>query len=250
MREMKKDYGKVNDTSIRAEELVLTEDWDKVFPLSDKVSHEKVTFVNHFGITLAADMYEPKDYDGKLPAVAVCGPYSAVKEQVSDLYAQEMAKRGFFAIAFDPSFYGESSGYPRYFNSPDINVEDFQAAIDFLSVQEKVDSEKIGIIGICGWGGYALQTAALDTRIKATAAMTMYDMSRVLANGYNDSVDEEGRYQMRIALNKQSRSPVEMNDRSCRPGISTMVSDMGQSDVSGNNTDDGYILINGGSFQM
>lgn len=203
MSEMKKDYGKVNDTSIRAEELVLTEDWDKVFPLSDKVNHEKVTFVNHFGITLAADMYEPKDYDGKLPAVAVCGPYSAVKEQVSGLYAQEMAKRGFLAIAFDPSFYGESSGYPRYFNSPDINVEDFQAAIDFLSVQEKVDSEKIGIIGICGWGGYALQTAALDTRIKATAAMTMYDMSRVLANGYNDSVDEEGRYQMRIALNKQ-----------------------------------------------
>lgn len=129
MSEMKKDYGKVNDTSIRAEELVLTEDWDKVFPLSDKVNHEKVTFVNHFGITLAADMYEPKDYDGKLPAVAVCGPYSAVKEQVSGLYAQEMAKRGFLAIAFDPSFYGESSGYPRYFNSPDINVEDFQAAI-------------------------------------------------------------------------------------------------------------------------
>ncbi|MGM7722862.1 alpha/beta hydrolase [Metabacillus sp. Hm71] len=160
-------------------------------------------FVNHFGITIAADLYEPKNYEGKLPAIAVSGPYSAVKEQVSGLYAQEMAKKGFLAIAFDPSYYGESGGYPRYFNSPDVNVEDFQSAVDFLSVQENVDPEQIGIIGICGWGGYALQTAALDTRIKATATMTMYDMSRVMAFGYNDSLDEEARYQARVSYNNQ-----------------------------------------------
>ena len=190
-------------TDIILEPLALTEEWDKVFPLSDDVNHRKVTFVNHFGTTLAADLYEPKEYTGKLPAIAVCGPFGAVKEQSSGLYAQEMAKRGFLAIAFDPSYTGESGGYPRYFNSPDINVEDYQAAIDFLSVQDNVDPEKIGIIGICGWGGMALQTAALDTRVKATAAMTMYDMSRNTALGYFDSVDEEGRYQARVNYNKQ-----------------------------------------------
>ena len=177
--------------------------WDKVFPLSDEVSHRKVTFVNHFGITLVADLYEPKEYEGKLPAIAVAGPFGAVKEQSSGLYAQEMAKRGFLAIAFDPSFTGESGGYPRHFNSPDINVEDFQAAVDFLSVQDNVDPERIGIIGICGWGGMAVQAAALDTRIKATAAMTMYDMSRNTALDYFDSIDEEGRYQARVAYNNQ-----------------------------------------------
>lgn len=197
------NYGAMEDTSIHVESIVLTDEWDKVFPLSDEVNHRKVTFVNHFGITLAADLYEPKEYTGKLPAIAVCGPFGAVKEQSSGLYAQEMAKRGFLTIAFDPSYTGESGGYPRYFNSPDINVEDYQAAIDFLSVQENVDSEQIGIIGVCGWGGMALQTAALDTRIQATAAITMYDMSRNVALGYFDSIDEEGRYEARVSYNNQ-----------------------------------------------
>ena len=197
------NYGTMTDTAIRVEPIELTDEWDKVFPLSDEVNHRKVTFVNHFGVTLAADLYEPKEYTGKLPAIAVSGPFGAVKEQSSGLYAQEMAKRGFLAIAFDPSFTGESGGYPRYFNSPDINVEDYQAAIDFLSVQDNVDPEKVGIIGICGWGGMALQTAAIDTRVKATAAMTMYDMSRNTALGYFDSIDEEGRYEARIAYNNQ-----------------------------------------------
>lgn len=197
------NYGAMTDVSIRVEPIELTEEWDKVFPLSDEVNHRKVTFVNHFGITIAADLYEPKNYEGKLPAIAVSGPFGAVKEQSSGLYAQEMAKKGFLTIAFDPSYTGESSGYPRYFNSPDVNVEDFQSAVDFLSVQESVDPEQIGIIGICGFGGYALQTAALDTRIKATAAMTMYDMSRVTALGYNDTLDEEGRYQARVDYNNQ-----------------------------------------------
>lgn len=197
------NYGEMTDLTIYKEDIVLTEEWDKVFPLSVDVNHRKVTFVNHFGITLAADLYEPKEYEGKLPAIAVAGPYSAVKEQVSGLYAQEMAKRGFLTIAFDPSYYGESGGYPRYFNSPDINIEDFQAAVDFLSIQDNVDPEKIGIIGICGWGGYAIQTTALDTRVKATATITMYDMSRVMAYGYNDASDEEARYQMRASYNSQ-----------------------------------------------
>lgn len=197
------NYGSMQDTDIHVEEIELTDEWDKVFPLSDEVNHRKVTFVNHFGITLAADLYEPKEYTGKLPAIAVCGPFGGVKEQSSGLYAQEMAKRGFLAIAFDPSYTGESGGYPRNFNSPDINVEDYQAAIDFLSTQDNVDPEQIGIIGICGWGGMALQTAALDTRIKATATMTMYDMSRNTALGYFDSIDEDGRYEARVTYNEQ-----------------------------------------------
>lgn len=189
---------------MQTEELKLTQEWDKVFPKSDKVDHKKVTFANHFGITLAADMYTPKNAGGKLPAIAVSGPFGAVKEQSSGLYAQEMAERGFLTIAFDPSFTGESGGNVRDVNSPDINVEDFQAAVDFLSVQDNVDPERIGIIGICGWGGMALQTAAIDTRIKATVTSTMYDMSRVTGNGYFDADDnEEARYKMRVALNKQ-----------------------------------------------
>lgn len=189
---------------MQTEELKLTQEWDKVFPKSDKVDHKKVTFANHFGITLAADMYTPKNADGKLPAIAVAGPFGAVKEQSSGLYAQEMAERGFLTIAFDPSFTGESGGNVRDVNSPDINVEDFQAAVDFLSVQDNVDPERIGIIGICGWGGMALQTAAIDTRIKATVTSTMYDMSRVAGNGYFDADDnEEARHKMRVALNKQ-----------------------------------------------
>ena len=186
------------------EELNITNEWDKVFPLSDKVNHKKVTFKNHFGITLVADMYEPKNYEGKLPALAVSGPYGAVKEQSSGLYAQEMAERGFLTIAFDPSFTGESGGNPRYMTSYDINVEDFQSAVDYLISLDNVDSERIGIIGICGWGGMALQTACIDTRIKATVASTMYDMSRVAGNGYFDEQDnEEARYNQRINLNNQ-----------------------------------------------
>ena len=184
--------------------LQLTQAWDKTFPQSDKVTHRKVTFHNRYGITLAADLYQPKDAAGKLPAIAVCGPFGAVKEQASGLYAQTMAERGFLTIAFDPSFTGESGGQPRYMASPDINTEDFQAAVDFLSVQENVDPDKIGIIGICGWGGLALNTAAIDTRVKATVSSTMYDMSRINAKGYFDGEDsEEARHAKREALNAQ-----------------------------------------------
>ena len=186
------------------EKLVLTNEWDKTFPKSEKVAHRKVTFHNRYGITLAADLYEPKDVSGKLAAIAVSGPFGAVKEQAAGLYAQTMAERGFLTIAFDPSFTGESGGQPRYVASPDINTEDFQAAVDFLSVQENVDPERIGIIGICGWGGMALNAAAIDTRIKATVASTMYDMTRVNAKGYFDEEDsEEARYQKRKAMNAQ-----------------------------------------------
>lgn len=186
------------------EKLSLTDEWDKTFPKSEKINHRKVTFHNRYGITLAADLYEPKNADGKLAAVAVCGPFGAVKEQASGLYAQTMAEQGFLAIAFDPSFTGESGGQPRYMASPDINTEDFQAAVDFLSVQDNVNPEKIGIIGICGWGGMALNTAAIDTRIKATIASTMYDMARVNANGYFDAENSaDARYAKREALNAQ-----------------------------------------------
>ena len=189
---------------MRTEQLTLTQEWDKVFPKIDEVEHSKVTFVNHFGITLAADLYKPRNTEGKLPAIACCGAFGAVKEQHSGLYAQEMARRGFLAIAFDPSFTGESGGQPRYMNSPDINVEDFQAAIDYLSTLDEVDADRISVIGICGWGGMALQTACIDTRIRATVAITMYDMSRVAGNGYFDSADnEEARYQARVAINAQ-----------------------------------------------
>ena len=187
-----------------AAELELVKEWDKVFPKSEKVDHRKVTFINHFGITLAADMYIPKGIEGKLPAIAVSGPFGACKEQSSGLYAQAMAERGFLTVAFDPSFTGESGGFPRAVNSPDVNVEDFQAAVDFLSVLENVDPEKISVIGICGWGGMALQTACIDTRIKATVTSTMYDMSRVSGNGYFDSEDnEEARHQARESINRQ-----------------------------------------------
>ncbi len=186
------------------EKLSLTQEWDKVFPKSDKVDHKKVTFHNRYGITLAADLYTPKGAEGKLPAIAVSGPFGAVKEQSSGLYAQKMAEIGFLTIAFDPSYTGESGGMPRYVASPDINTEDFCAAVDFLSVQENVDPERIGVIGICGWGGMAINAAAIDTRIKATAAMTMYDMTRVTANGYFDSEDsEQARFEKRKALNTQ-----------------------------------------------
>ncbi len=187
---------------MQTEELKLVSEWDKTFPKSEKVNHKKVTFINRYGISLAADMYIPKNVENKLPAIAVSGPFGAVKEQCSGLYAQTMAERGYLTIAFDPSFTGESGGIPRYMASPDINTEDFMAAVDFLSVQDYVDADKIAIIGICGWGGMALNAAALDTRIKATVASTMYDMTRVNANGYFDSENsEESRYQKKQVLN-------------------------------------------------
>ncbi|MCC8166922.1 MAG: alpha/beta hydrolase [Planctomycetes bacterium] len=186
------------------EKLQLTSEWDKTFPKSDQVNHRKITFHNRYGVMLAADMYTPRNATGKLPAIAVSGPFGAVKEQSSGLYAHAMAERGFVTIAFDPSFTGESGGSPRYVASPDINTEDFQAAVDFLSVQDNVDPGKIGIIGICGWGGMAINAAAIDTRIKATVASTMYDMSRVNAKGYFDSEDSENaRHEKRRALNAQ-----------------------------------------------
>ena len=189
---------------MKTADLVLSQDWDKTFPKSDRVDHSKVTFINRYGITLAADMFVPKNAEGRLPAIAVSGPFGAVKEQCSGLYAQTMAERGFLTIAFDPSFTGESGGQPRYMASPDINTEDFMAAVDFLSLHDKVDPDRIGIIGICGWGGMAINTAALDTRIKATVASTMYDMSRVNAKGYFDSEDnEEARYKLKAAINAQ-----------------------------------------------
>lgn len=186
------------------ESLNLVLDWDKTFPQSDSVNHRKVTFHNRYGITIAADLYTPKDAQAKLPAVAISGPFGAVKEQSSGLYAQTLAERGFSTLAFDPSFTGESGGSPRYVASPDINTEDFQAAVDFLSVQEDIDSERIGILGICGWGGMALSAAAIDTRVKATVTSTMYDMSRVNAEGYFDSENsEEARHNKREKLNAQ-----------------------------------------------
>lgn len=190
-----------NDNNM--DKLELATEWDKTFPKSDKVNHSKVTFCNRYGITLVADMYIPKNVSGKLAAIAVSGPFGAVKEQSSGLYAQNMAERGFITLAFDPSYTGESGGEPRYVASPDINTEDFSAAVDFLSTCDNVDSEHIGIIGICGWGGLAINAAAMDTRIKATATSTMYDMSRVNANGYFDSMDADKRYELRKQLNNQ-----------------------------------------------
>jgi len=189
---------------METEKLVLTDEWDKVFPKSDKVHHEKVTFINRYGIILAAALYKPLDADAKLPAIAVCGPFGAVKEQVSGLYAQTLAERGFLTIAFDPSFTGESGGQPRFMASPDINTEDFQAAVDFLATHDEVDAERIGICGVCGWGGMALNAASLDTRIKATVTSTMYNMTRINAKGYYDADDnEDARYEMKVALNNQ-----------------------------------------------
>lgn len=190
-------------TKMAMEKLELTQEWDKTFPQSDKVSHRKVTFTNRYGITLAADLYKPVGVESPLPAIAVSGPFGAVKEQASGLYAQTLAEQGFLTLAFDPSYTGESGGQPRNVASPDINTEDFCAAVDFLSTCPEVDSDKIGILGICGWGGMAINAAAIDTRIKATVAVTMYDMSRVSANGYFDSMDADARYQLRCQLNAQ-----------------------------------------------
>lgn len=200
--------------------LELTQEWDKTFPKSEKVNHRKVTFANRYGITLAADEYSPKNVSGRLPAIAVCGPFGAVKEQCAGLYAQTMAERGFLTVAFDPSFTGESGGNVRYMASPDINTEDFMAAVDYLSLHESVDPERIGIIGICGWGGLAINTAALDTRIKATVASTMYDMARVNANGYFDAEDnEEARYQKRAAMCAQRLADLKAGEYALGGGV-------------------------------
>lgn len=210
---------------MKNEELKLTQEWDKTFKQSDKVNHSKVTFHNRYGITLAADLYVPKNAQGRMPAIAVCGPFGAVKEQAAGLYAQTMAERGFLTIAFDPSFTGESGGEPRYVASPDINTEDFSAAVDFLSVQENVDPQRIGILGICGWGGMALNAAAMDTRIKATVTSTMYDMSRVTANGYFDAMDEEARYKLREQLNAQRTADYRNGNYALAGGLPDSVPD-------------------------
>lgn len=208
------------------QKLEMTMEWDKTFPKSDKVNHSKITFHNRYGITLAADMYVPKNAQDKLPAIAVCGPFGAVKEQASGLYAQTMAERGFVTIAFDPSYTGESGGEPRYVASPDINTEDFCAAVDFLATQDNVDTERIGIIGICGWGGMALNAACIDTRIKATVTSTMYDMTRVTAKGYFDSEDsEDARYTKRQAMCTQRTVDYKSGSYALAGGLPNSVPD-------------------------
>lgn len=218
-------FAQTSKTNIIMEKLDLIQEWDKTFPHSDKVNHSKVTFCNRYGITLAADLYVPKSATGKLPAIAVCGPFGAVKEQASGLYAQTLAERGFLTIAFDPSFTGESGGYPRYVASPDINTEDFCAAVDFLATNEMVDAERIGILGICGWGGMAVNAAAIDTRIKATVASTMYDMSRVNANGYFDAMDANGRYELKQQLNAQRTKDYHNGSYALVGGVSDSIPD-------------------------
>lgn len=210
---------------MQEQKLVLTDVWDKTFPQSNKVSHRKVTFHNRYGVILAADMYTPKNVDGRLPAIAVAGPFGAVKEQASGLYAQILAERGFITVAFDPSFTGESGGYPRNVASPDINTEDFCAAVDFLSVQQNVNPDRIGILGICGWGGMALNAAAVDTRIKATVTSTMYDMSRVTANGYFDSMDADGRFALKQKLNAQRTADYADGSYALAGGVSDSIPD-------------------------
>ena len=212
-------------TNYNMNTLELTKEWDKVFPKSDKVNHSKVMFRNRYGIMLAADMYTPKNTEGKLAAIAVCGPFGAVKEQAAGLYAQTLAERGFITIAFDPSFTGESAGNPRYVASPDINTEDFCAAVDYLSTHENVDAERIGILGICGWGGMAINAAAIDTRIKATVTSTMYDMSRVNANGYFDAMDADARYELRKQLNAQRIDDFKSNMPALAGGVPDILPD-------------------------
>lgn len=201
------------------EKLNLCKEWDKTFDKSNNVNHRKVCFHNRYGITLAADLYEPKEKKGKLPAIAISGPFGAVKEQSSGLYAQKIAEYGFLTLAFDPSYTGESGGNPRNVASPDINTEDFCAAVDFLSVQDNADAEKIGILGICGFGGMAINAAAIDTRIKATVTSTMYDMSRVNAYGYFDKTDEEERYKLKQSLNAQRTIDYQKGDYELAGGV-------------------------------
>jgi len=204
----------------------LTQEWDKVFPKSDKVEHRKITFKNKYGITLAADLYKPKDIKEKLPAIAISGPFGAVKEQSSGLYAQVLAERGFLTIAFDPSFTGESGGNTRYMASPDINTEDFQAAVDYLITSDEVDGDRVGILGICGWGGIALNAACMDTRIKATVTSTMYNMSRIGANGYFDADDNaDARYEAKVAINNQRTEDYRNGEYTRMGGVVDEVTD-------------------------
>ncbi len=231
--DVKIDETKLPSLKVQSEQLELEKKWDKVFPRNYKVKHRKITFVNRYGITLAADLYEPQNFSGKLPAIAVAGPFGAVKEQSSGLYAQELATRGFLTIAFDPSFTGESGGLPRNVASPDINTEDFCAAVDYLSTHPNVDANKIGIIGICGWGGFALNAAAIDTRIKATVTTTMYDMSRVTANGYFDYEKDSAtiareRQAARIKLNEQRTIDYRSGEYARAGGVPDDVSQMPQ----------------------
>ncbi|MBQ2353698.1 MAG: alpha/beta hydrolase, partial [Methanobrevibacter sp.] len=208
------------------ENIEITKEWDKVFPKSENVNHEKVTFKNRYGITLVADLYKPKDSNDKLPAIACAGPFGAVKEQVSGLYAQTLAEMGFLTIAFDPSFTGESSGEPRDMASPDINTEDFQAAVDYLVTSDDVDSDRVGICGICGWGGMALNAASLDTRIKATVTSTMYNMTRITAKGYYDADDNaNARYEMKVALNNQRTEDFKNGEYAKAGGVIKEVTD-------------------------
>ena len=207
-------------------ELNLTDEWDKVFPKSEKIHHEKVTFKNRYGITLAADLYRPLDACDKLPAIAISGPFGAVKEQSSGLYAQKLAENGFLTIAFDPSFTGESGGMPRYMASPDINTEDFQAAVDFLVTNDEADAERVGILGICGWGGMALNAASLDTRIKATVTSTMYNMTRINAKGYFDEADSpDARYEMKAELNRQRTEDFKKGEYARAGGVADSIPD-------------------------
>lgn len=207
-------------------EIELTTEWDKVFPRSDKVEHKKVSFKNRYGITLVADLYKPKGCDDRLPAIACSGPFGAVKEQVSGLYAQRLAEMGFLAIAFDPSFTGESGGEPRFMASPDINTEDFQAAVDYLVTSSEVDGERVGILGVCGWGGMALNAASIDTRVKATVTSTMYNMTRVIAKGYFDEADNaDARYEMKVALNNQRTEDYRNGDYARAGGVVKEVTD-------------------------
>lgn len=207
-------------------EIELTTEWDKVFPKSDKVEHKKVSFKNRYGIRLVADLYKPKGCDDRLPAIACSGPFGAVKEQVSGLYAQRLAEMGFLAIAFDPSFTGESGGEPRFMASPDINTEDFQAAVDYLVTSSEVDGERVGILGVCGWGGMALNAASIDTRVKATVTSTMYNMTRVIAKGYFDEADNaDARYEMKVALNNQRTEDYRNGDYARAGGVVKEVTD-------------------------
>ncbi len=210
---------RTNNPNDKMETRNLTREWDKTFPQSDRVKHSKVTFKNRYGIILAADLYEPKEAEGRRPAIAVSGPFGAVKEQASGLYAQKMAERGFVTVAFDPSFTGESGGEPRYVASPDINTEDFSAAVDYLVTRSDVDPARIGIIGICGWGGFAVNAAAIDTRIRATVASTMYDISRCTANGYFDAMDADARYGLRWQLNEQRTADVRAGSYALAGGV-------------------------------
>ena len=210
---------RTTSNTIEMDTLILTQTWDKTFPLSDRVEHSKITFHNRYGITLAADLYKPKGAEGSLAAIAVSGPYGAVKEQVSGRYAQTLAERGFLTIAFDPSFYGESGGTPRYLTSPEISTDDFSAAVDYLLTRDDVDPQRIGILGICGWGGFALNAAANDPRIKATVTSTMYDMSRVNARGYFDAMNAEDRYRMREQLNEQRTQDYRNGDYARDGGV-------------------------------